>query len=44
MALRLRGCKKARARDAGTGGGQEGQPPPLPFTRRGKGGKGALSI
>jgi hypothetical protein len=31
-------------RDAGTGGGQEGQPPPLPFTRRGKGGKGALSI
>jgi hypothetical protein len=26
------------------GGGQEGQPPPLPFTRRGKGGKGALSI
>jgi hypothetical protein len=21
----------------------EGQPPPLPFTRRGKGGKGALS-
>jgi hypothetical protein len=30
-------------RDAGTGG-QEGQPPPLPFTRRGKGGKGALSI
>jgi hypothetical protein len=30
-------------RDAGTGG-QEGQPPPLPFARRGKGGKGALSI
>ena len=30
------------ARDAGTGGG--GQLPPLPFTRRGKGGKGALSI
>ena len=30
-------------RDAGTGG-QEGQPPPLPFTRRGKWGKGALSI
>ena len=30
-------------RDAGTGG-QEGQPPPLPFTRRGKGGKGALSM
>ena len=28
------------ARDAGTGGGgQEGQPPPLPFTRRGKGAK-----
>jgi hypothetical protein len=26
------------------GGGQEGQLPPLPFTRRGKGGKGALSI
>jgi hypothetical protein len=26
------------------GGGQDGQPPPLPFTRRGKGGKGALSI
>ena len=26
-------------RDAGTGGGgEEGQPPPLPFTRRGKGG------
>ena len=25
-------------------GGQEGQPPPLPFIRRGKGGKGALSI
>jgi hypothetical protein len=25
-------------------GRQEGQPPPLPFTRRGKGGKGALSI
>jgi hypothetical protein len=24
--------------------GQEGQPPPLPFTRRGKGGEGALSI
>ena len=31
------------SRDAGTGGGQEGQAPPLPFTRRGKGGKGALS-
>ena len=30
-------------RDAGTGG-KEGQLPPLPFTRRGKGGKGALSI
>jgi hypothetical protein len=30
-------------RDAGTGG-QEGQPPPLPFTRRGKGGKCALSM
>jgi hypothetical protein len=30
-------------RDAGTGG-QEEQPPPLPFTRRGKWGKGALSI
>jgi hypothetical protein len=30
-------------RDAGTGG-QEGQPPLLPFTRRGKGSKGALSI
>ena len=26
-------------RDAGTGGGHEGQPPPLPFTRRGKGAK-----
>jgi hypothetical protein len=26
------------SRDAGTGG-QEGQPPPLPFTRRGKGAK-----
>ena len=26
------------------GGGQEGQLPPLPFTRRGKGGKGDLSI
>jgi hypothetical protein len=25
-------------------GGQEGQPPSLPFTRRGKEGKGALSI
>jgi hypothetical protein len=25
-------------------GGEEGQPPPLPLTRRGKGGKGALSI
>jgi hypothetical protein len=37
---------KSFIRDAGTGGGggQEGQPPPLPFTRRGKGGKGALSI
>jgi hypothetical protein len=32
------------SRDAGTGGGQEGQPPPLHFTRRGKAGKGALSI
>jgi hypothetical protein len=30
-------------RDWGVGG-QEGQPPPLPFTRRGKGGKGALSM
>jgi hypothetical protein len=29
--------------DAGTGG-QEKQPPPLPFTKRGKGGKGAVSI
>jgi hypothetical protein len=28
----------------GGGGGRGGQPPPLPFTRRGKGGKGALSI
>ena len=25
-------------------GGQEGQPPLLPFTKRGRGGKGALSI
>jgi hypothetical protein len=35
--------KYIEARDAGTGG-QEGAAAPLPFTRRGKGGKGALSI
>jgi hypothetical protein len=31
-------------RDAGTGGGQEGQLPLLPFARRGKGGRSALWV
>jgi hypothetical protein len=31
--------KEFADRDAGTGGGQEGQPSPLPFARRGKGAK-----
>ena len=38
--------KSALAKLTGTPeqGGQEGQPPPLRFSRRGKGGKGALSV
>jgi hypothetical protein len=31
-------------RDAGTGGGQEGQLPLLPFARRGMGGRSALCV
>jgi hypothetical protein len=39
VALRLRGCKKARARDAGTGGGAGGAAAPVALYQEGQGGQ-----
>ena len=41
-AVKIKKLVCIRSRDAGTGGGQEGQLPALPFAGRGKGGKSAL--